>query len=212
MTVDAPNPELTDADQAWFGERVDGMLPELYGTACRLCGDQTRAEDLVSDAVTKAWEALPSLQDRDAFPGWIFRILSNTFISQSRTSRAKAEHTPLDTAGDDFSLFERLHQPILLWWGNPEMDFLNRLLREDLERAIDRLPEEFRTAVVMVDVQGMAYREVAELLEIPIGTVRSRLARGRSLLQETLWEHALEAGLREGPPPHDKERDLHDRE
>lgn len=212
MTVDAPRPELTDADQAWFGERVDGMLPELYGTACRLCGDQTRAEDLVSDAVTKAWEALPSLQDRGAFPGWIFRILSNTFISQSRTSRAKAEHTPLDTTGDDFSLFERLHQPILLWWGNPEMDFLNRLLREDLERAIDRLPEEFRTAVVMVDVQGMAYREVAELLEIPIGTVRSRLARGRSLLQETLWEHALEAGLREGPPPHDKERDLHDRE
>ena len=82
----------------------------------------------------------------------------------------------------DFSLFERLHQPILLWWGNPEQEFLNGLLREDLQHALDLLPEQYRTAVVLVDIHEMRYSEVAECLGVPIGTVRSRLARGRGLL------------------------------
>lgn len=199
----APTAMLDQADRSWFGERIDTLLPELYGAALRLCGNRVAAEDLVADAVAKAWEALPSLQDREAFAGWIYRILNNTFISTTRTASARAEHEPLEAGGEDFSLFERIHQPILLWWGNPEIEFLNRLLREDLERAIHGLPDVFRTAVVMVDVQGLSYREAAELLGVPVGTVRSRLARGRSLLQEALWEHALEAGLRKSPSPHD---------
>ena len=204
-----------DVDRAWFAERVDALLPELYGRARRLCRHRTDAEDLVADAVARAWESLPSLEDRGAFRAWVFRILNNAFVSSCRTARANAEHEPLDTTGGEFSLFERLHQPILLWWGSsPETEFLNRLLREDLEQAIDRLPDPFREVVVLVDVQGLAYRDVAGLLDVPIGTVRSRLSRGRSLLQEALWEHGLEAGLVEGardPNPNDaSEKRAHD--
>jgi RNA polymerase sigma-70 factor, ECF subfamily len=194
----------TGMDQDWFAREVEELLPDLYGTALRLCRERADAEDLVAETIAKAWAALPSLQRRSAFRGWLFRILSNTYVSSCRAARARPVHEPLDAA-DDFSLFERLHQPILLWWGNPELDFLNALLREDLARAIDGLPEAYRAAVVMVDVQGLAYREVAELLDIPVGTVRSRLARGRTLLQRALWEHALEKGLADGSPPRDDE-------
>jgi len=185
----------SEADRAWFGNRVEDLLPELYGRAVRLCRHRADAEDLVAEAVAKAWEALSSLEDREAFRGWVFRILNNTFVSNCRSARARAQHEPLDTTGSEFSLFDRLHQPILLWWGRPEIDFLNRILRRDLEQAIDGLADPFREVVVLVDVQGLAYREVAKLLDLPIGTVRSRLSRGRSLLQEKLWEHGLEAGL-----------------
>lgn len=207
MSIEIETPALTGADRKWFAENVEDALGQLFGTAVRLCGDRTEAEDLVADAVAKAWEALPSLEDRGRFRGWLFRILSNTFVSQRRCARAQATHEPLDTTVEEpFSLFERLHQPILLWWGNPELEFLNRLLGEDIKAAVDELPAGFRTVVVMVDVQGFAYREVAEILEIPIGTVRSRLARARGLLQKALWEHALEAGLRVGPHSSENER------
>ncbi len=86
------------------------------------------------------------------------------------------------------------------------MDFLNRLLREDIDRSIAELDAPFRSVVVMVDQQGMSYREVARTLDIPLGTVRSRLARARGRLQEKLWEHAVDAGLRQEPtPPHTDE-------
>jgi RNA polymerase sigma-70 factor, ECF subfamily len=194
----------TEMDREWFAGEVQDLLPDLYGTALRLCRERADAEDLVAETIAKAWAALPSLQQRSAFRGWLFRILSNTYVSVCRAARARPVHEALDATGD-FSLFERLHQPILLWWGNPELDFLNALLREDLARAIDDLPEAYRTAVVMVDVQGLAYREVAELLDVPVGTVRSRLARGRALLQRALWEHALDKGLAQGPAPRDDE-------
>lgn len=186
----------TEADRAWFAEQIDDLLPDLYGAAVRLCRDRTEGEDLVAEAVEKAWRALPSLRERSAFRGWVFRILNNAFLSQRRSLRSKVEQEPLDTTSE-FSLFERLHQPILLWWGNPETQFINRLLREDLERAIDALPDQYRVVVVLVEIQGLAYREVADLLDVPVGTVRSRLARGRSQLQEALWEHATEQGLRD---------------
>lgn len=191
-------------DRVWFGQQVEALLPELYGTAVRLCRDRTDGEDLVAEAIAKAWEALPGLRNRDVFRGWVFRILTNTFISQYRTTRSRSEAEPVDV--EEFSLFEHLHQPILLWWGNPERDFLNRLLRDDLVRAIDRLPDPYRAVVVLVDVREMAYREVATILDVPIGTVRSRLARGRSMLQRALWENAREAGLRSGSPLPDEEQ------
>lgn len=193
------------ADRTWFADQVEELLPALYGTALRLCRHQANAEDLVAEAVASAWEKLASLKDREAFRAWIFRILNNAFVSSCRTARANSQHEPLEAAGEDFSLFERLHQPFLLWWSNPEMTFLNRLLREDLGRAVDGLPDVFREVVVLVDVQGLSYREVAKLLDVPIGTVRSRLSRGRSLLQESLWEHGVEAGLTHGPPPTEQE-------
>ena len=117
-------------------------------------------------------------------------------VNMSQPAASKLLKDLEDVLG--ISLFERLHQPFLLWWGTPEQEFLNRLLREDLVRSIEALPELYRIVVVMADVQGFPYGEIACALEIPVGTVRSRLARGRALLQKALWEHACDAGLRIG--------------
>jgi RNA polymerase sigma-70 factor, ECF subfamily len=183
----------------WYCELVRSHLRELYATARRLTGNDADAEDLVAEAVARGWAHRDALADRGAFRGWIFRILTNAFISQKRKSDARPEHESYEEgehgADPSFSLFERLHQPFLLWWSNPEQAFLRRLLRDDLERAVDGLPEEFRAAVVLGDLQGFSYREIAESLDVPIGTVKSRLARGRSLLQRALWEQAKDAGL-----------------
>jgi RNA polymerase sigma-70 factor (ECF subfamily) len=199
LMADVATRPLSRTDQAWFADQVETLLPALYGTAVRLCRDRTDSEDLVAEAVAKAWEALPTLRNRHAFRGWVFRILTNTYLSQYRADHSRGEVEYLDAGAEEFSLFERVHQPILLWWGNPEQDFLNGLLREDLARAIDQLPDRCRAVVVLVDVQALSYREVSTALKIPVGTVRSRLARGRALLQKALWTNACEAGLRTGP-------------
>ncbi|MGH7537809.1 MAG: sigma-70 family RNA polymerase sigma factor [Gemmatimonadales bacterium] len=190
----------TPERRAWFEREVVAMLPDLYGAAMRLVKNEADAEDLAADAVAKAWLHLDELKEEASFRGWVFRTLTNTFLSRCRTQAVRGVEEPLDeeeglAAEASFSLFERLHQPVLLWWGNPEREFLNKLLREDLARALDGLSEAFRVVVLLADVQGLSYREIAAAVGVPIGTVRSRLARGRALLQQTLWAHAVDAGL-----------------
>jgi RNA polymerase sigma-70 factor (ECF subfamily) len=88
-----------------------------------------------------------------------------------------------------------LHQPFLLWFANPEQEFIDKLLREDLDRALAALPEHYRIVVVLADIEGLKYGEIAETLDVPIGTVRSRLARARCALQRMLWNVARDHGL-----------------
>lgn len=182
---------------ASFERSVQELLPDLMSAASRMTRNRADAEDLVAESVSRAWQHRESVRDASSFRGWLFRILTNAFISTRRSARTRVAFEPIDELSEleTFSLFERLHQPILLWWGNPEQDFLNRLLRSDLERAIDALPDAYRLAVVMVDLQGFSYQESASLLDVPIGTIRSRLARARSLLQKALWQHAQDAGI-----------------
>lgn len=191
---------LDDADRAYFERQVIGLLDALYGAALRLAKNRADAEDLVAEALAKSWKDLASLQDRGCFRGWIFRILTNTFLSGCRKRGTESIEALTEGCAEDeneqpFSIFERLHRPFLLWWGNPEQDFVNKLLRENLERALDALPEVFRVVVVLHDLEGFTYREVAAMLGAPIGTVRSRLSRGRSSLQKALWEQAKDYGL-----------------
>lgn len=183
--------------RSFFEEEVQRLLNRLYGTAVRLTRDGTEAEDLVAEALAKAWAKVDQLQDRQSFEKWIFRILVNTFLSDRRRRRELPAGDRIEEADgtDGFSLFARLHQPFLLWWGNPEQDFLNKLLREDIEEALDRLPEAFRVAVILVEIHGLSYAEAAETLDVPIGTVRSRLNRGRAMLQRSLWRQAGQLGI-----------------
>lgn len=187
----------TGDDRLWFEHAVVGILPDLVGTARRFATNPADAEDLVAEAIAKAWLGLGSLRERDRFRGWIFRILTNLFLSERRARKSRPEGEPLGEDGAEFSLFAQLHQPFLLWWGNPEQEFLDKLVREDLTRAIEALPEGFRVVVVLADIRGFSYHAIAETLAVPVGTVRSRLARGRALLQRALWEHACDAGLRD---------------
>ncbi|WP_209473678.1 sigma-70 family RNA polymerase sigma factor [Billgrantia antri] len=187
--------------RAWFEQRLAPLMDRLYGTALRLTRNPADAEDVVAEAVTKAWTQLDHLRDPQHFEGWLFHILSNTFVSEWRRRRCRPQAAGSDTAepaeldSATFTLFQQLHQPFLLWWGSLEEQFFNGLLQEDLERALDALPDAYRVAIVLVEVQGYTYEEVANLLGIPLGTVRSRLSRARSQLQKRLWEQAKEAGI-----------------
>ncbi|MGH2708269.1 MAG: sigma-70 family RNA polymerase sigma factor, partial [Actinomycetota bacterium] len=146
-----------DDDRLWFEHAVVGILPDLVGTARRLATNPADAEDLAAEAIAKAWLGLGSLRDRDRFRGWIFRILTNLFISGRRARKSRPEEGPLGEDSAEFSLFGQLHQPFLLWWSNPEQEFLDKLVREDLTRAVESLPETFRVVVVLADIQGFSY-------------------------------------------------------
>jgi RNA polymerase sigma-70 factor (ECF subfamily) len=183
-----------------FETRVLAILGPLQGVARRLTRNDADAEDLVAESVTRAWRARESLAEETAFRAWMFRILHNTFISERRKALARPQQELLvDDSGEideaGFSIFERLHQPFLLWFSTPEQEFVDKLLREDLDRALSELPEHYRLPVLLADVEGLKYGEIAETLGIPIGTVRSRLARARCALQKSLWNVARERGL-----------------
>lgn len=200
----APRRELFEA-------RIEQLMDRLYGTALRLARDPNDAEDVVAETIAKAWSRLDDLRDMEQFESWLFRILNNTFINTCRRRRCRQDRevsvdedgreTLADTTG--FSLFQQLHQPFLLWWATPEEDFLNGLLRDDIQQALDSLPDTFRVVVVLVDIQGYTYEQTAIQLGVALGTVRSRLNRGRGLLQKALWRQARDAGLN-APIPQDQ--------
>lgn len=184
-----------------FEKQVLALVGSMHGVARRLTRNDTDAEDLVAETVARAWKALDSLESDAAFRAWIFRILHNTFIDERRRADARPQCESMDSEDPDeadaaFSIFEQMHQPFLLWFSNPEQEFLDRLLREDLERALATLPEHQRVVVILADLEQFNYSEIADTLGIPVGTVRSRLARARSALQKLLWEQARAYGLR----------------
>lgn len=189
-----------------FETLVMGLLGPLQGVARRLTCNDADAEDLVAETITRAWRALDSLESEAAFRSWIFRILNNTFISELRRAGARPRLESIDcedTEGDEieFSLFEQMHQPFLLWFSNPEQEFLDKVLREDLDRALATLPEHHRVVVILSDLEEFSYGEIAEALGIPIGTVRSRLARARAALQKLLWQQANDYGVKNTADP-----------
>jgi RNA polymerase sigma-70 factor (ECF subfamily) len=200
---------MPDASElkAWFSQRIEENSDSLYSLAHRLTRNSADAEDLVADAVAKAWAALPALEDRHRFRPWIFRILHNRFISDYRKKAARpvetgyAESMHSDDDEEVASLLIRQPDEFLNWWANPERAFANDLLGKDIVAAIELLPESFRVTVVLINVEGLSYDETAEVLGVPPGTVRSRMRRGRTLLQKALWQHAKDAGLITGNAP-----------
>jgi RNA polymerase sigma-70 factor (ECF subfamily) len=180
-----------------FEREVLAMLGPLQGVARRLTHNEADAEDLVSETIVRAWRARDSLSQEGAFRAWTFRILNNTFISEYRKALARPyEEAFIESEGCEenapFSAFEQLHQPFVLWFSNPEQEFLEKLRREEIDRALAELPEHYRVVVVLADLEELKYSEIAETLDIPVGTVRSRLARARSALQVSLWALARE--------------------
>ena len=191
----------------FFESAVSRIMDRLYGTAMRFTRNPSDAEDLMAESLEKAWNNLDRLQDRNSFDGWMMRILSNTYISQWRRQKSYDEIFDEDLCTADLddrnSLYAKLHQPFLLWWGTPEQTFINDLLVEDIERALDAISDAYREVVVMVEILGFTYKETSESLEVPIGTVRSRLNRGRRVLQDALWQNAQDAGIVTHSSPHE---------
>ena len=184
---------MGDADtKAFFGHGIEENIDALYSVALRLARNGADAEDLVAETVAKAWSAIDTLSDRDRFRPWLFRILHNTFISAYRKQSVRpveASYSEGECEDDDLAtLLNEQSDDFLVWWSNPEHEYFNNLLGEQLLAALDRLPESFRTVVILVNVEGFTYDETAEVLGIAPGTVRSRMKRGRTLLQKALWQ------------------------
>jgi len=170
------------------------FLDPLYRTALRMTRSEADAEDLVQETYIRA------LRFRDQFtPGtnlkaWLFRILTNTFINTYRRRQSQPEFTELDDV-DEFSLYKRMSDLRAASSSpDPETEFLNGIVDSEVKDALTELPEKFRQ-VVLLDVEGFSYKEIAEMLDIPIGTVMSRLHRGRKFLQKRLLDLAQERGI-----------------
>ncbi|MGW8248903.1 MAG: sigma-70 family RNA polymerase sigma factor [Acidiferrobacterales bacterium] len=195
--------EIVDI-KTWFSARIEENTDSLFSLAHRLTRNTADAEDLVAESVAKAWTGLDSLEDRERFRPWIFRIMHNTFISHYRKRSVRPKETLYDenpgvNEKEEISnLLIKQPDEFLSWWANPEREFVNSLLGEDIFNAIEGLPESFRIAVQLINVEGLSYDETAEILGVPSGTVRSRMKRGRTLLQKILWEHAKDAGIISG--------------
>jgi len=189
---------MTEDDlKTFFSRGVEENMDALYGTALRLTRMGADAEDLVAEAVSKAWAAIGTLEDRQKFRPWIFRILHNCFISKYRRDVARPAGTAIDE-NDDEALAALLNdQPdeFLVWWANPERQFFNNMLGSAIMAAINDLPDAFRMTIILVNVEGLTYDETAEALGVPPGTIRSRMKRGRTMLQKALWEQARDAGF-----------------
>ncbi|HLE31461.1 MAG TPA: sigma-70 family RNA polymerase sigma factor [Bacteroidota bacterium] len=190
--------QLTQHQREELKHLVLPLLDDLERFALSLCRREDVAEELVAATIASACESFGRLRDTTRVKQWLFRILSNKFLSDCRKQSRHKEIALTDSLDDgiqQFSLFEAVSQPFLLWWGNPERELISRIVDEDIRNALDSLPVDFRVAVVLCDVEGQTYEEIAEILKIKLGTVRSRIARGRSLLQKKLWHHAQDLGL-----------------
>jgi RNA polymerase sigma-70 factor, ECF subfamily len=167
-------------------------LDALYSAATFLTRDTREAEDLVQETFLKAYRFFHRYKPGTNCKAWLFRILTNTHINRRRSANRGLTYVDnVDVEVDDANPIAE-HS---VFYRDPEAGYLHALVHEDVRAAVDALPEDFRLPVVLVDLQDFAYKEVAEMMDCPIGTVMSRLHRGRKLLQKSLRDRAVEAGI-----------------
>jgi len=169
-------------------------LDALYRTALRMTRSEADAEDLVQETYIRAFRFRDQFTLGTNMKAWLFRILTNTFINTYRRKTAQPEVTDLDGI-DEFSLYRRMADDRAASTSpDPEAELLNSVVDTEVTDALEELPEKFRTTVLL-DVEGFSYKEIADMLAIPIGTVMSRLHRGRKFLQKRLYDLARERGI-----------------
>ena len=178
-----------------FAEDAASHLDALYAVACRLTRNPTEAEDLVQDALVKAMRAKDQFQPGTNLKAWLFRILTNTFINSYRAKQRRPMETDLDDV-EDMYLYRRIGAfESALASRSAEDQLMDVFTDDEVKAALDALPVNFRLPVLLADVEGFSYKEIAEMLDIPIGTVMSRLHRGRKAMQKQLYEFARDRGL-----------------
>src|SRR2546428_12324110 len=177
-----------------FEAEALSFLDALYRTALRMTRSEADAEDLVQETYIKAFRFREQFTPGTNLKAWLFRILTNTFINSYRRRQTQPEMTELDDVSE-FDLYRKMAAArTASSAGDPESEFLGQIVDSEVKDALGELPEKFRT-VVLLDVEGFSYKEIAEMLAIPIGTVMSRLHRGRKFLQQRLYDLARERGI-----------------
>jgi RNA polymerase sigma-70 factor (ECF subfamily) len=172
-------------------------MDALYGAALRLTRSPRDAEDLVQDTYLKAFRFFDTFERGTNIKAWLFKILTNTFINKYRRKvkeREIAEAPPEDIVLDRFLSTEQVRA-----LQEPERDFFGKLLSDEVVEALDQVPVDFRMVVILADIQDFSYKEIAEIVGCPVGTVMSRLFRGRRILQNQLYEYAIKEGVIQPP-------------
>jgi RNA polymerase sigma-70 factor (ECF subfamily) len=178
-----------------FEELALPHLGALYRFVMKLTGDAHAAEDLVQEAYLRAMKRFSSLRDPDRTKAWLFQIISRLAIDRHRSTRREVPLPPLEEL-DRFSLYDLIWEEDPLPYSNRlHEDFLGHFRDEEIRAALLALPELYRVPLVLVYAEEMSYRELADVLGCPVGTVMSRLHRGRKLLERGLWEYAKQRGL-----------------
>ena len=183
------------ADQAEFESMAMPFMDQLYSHALRLTKNSSDAEDLVQETYLKGYRAFSSFKEGTNLRAWLFRILTNSFINNYRKKQRGFDEEDFDEI-DDMYLHRRLGSIQNSTLGMSAEDMLfERLTEDEIKDAVENLPTQYREVVLLADVQGFSYKEIAEILEIPNGTVMSRLHRGRAKLQKVLLDFASKRGL-----------------
>lgn len=180
-------PHSAPPDREGFEREVLVHLDAVYRTALRLSGDPVEAEDLAQDTMLKAFRSWHQYQTGTNAKAWLLTILRNTFINQLRRTRQRPATVDV-TEVEAYTVFRDVQEV------DPAGAFFDRLVDDDVLRAIDALPVDFREVLVLSDVEGLTYAEIAAAIAAPVGTVKSRLFRARQSLQRALHAYAVEAG------------------
>jgi RNA polymerase sigma-70 factor (ECF subfamily) len=183
------------ADQETFSEQAMPHMGSLYTAALRMTRNPADAEDLVQDTYLKAYRGFGGFQEGTNLKAWLYKILTNTFINNYRAKKRRPEESDVEDV-EDLYLYRRLGGGVAETAGrSAEDELLDHLTESEIKDALEALPEQFRIAVLLGDVEGFSYKEIAEILDIPIGTVMSRLHRGRKALQKRLYDFGRQRGL-----------------
>jgi RNA polymerase sigma-70 factor, ECF subfamily len=189
-------PQAPAMDRAELEKRFEveamPLLPGLYSAAYRLTRNAADAEDLVQETYLRAFRSFHQFQPGTNLKAWLYRILTNTFINSYR-KRQREPQTISDDEIEDWYLYSKMSDEG--FEPSAETAVLENLPDEDVQEALSSLPEQFRIAVLLADVEGFSYKEIAEITGVPIGTVMSRLHRGRKALEKRLWDVVKERGL-----------------
>jgi RNA polymerase sigma-70 factor, ECF subfamily len=199
--------ELTPAErEARFSAEALPYLDQLYSAALRYTRNPADAEDLVQETFAKAFAAFHQYRPGTNLRAWLYRILTNTYINAYRKRQRRPDEVSADVQTEDgeFSLYDRIAEAT----ARPaEVEVLERLTDDEVKTALADLPEQYRMAVYLADVEGFSYAEIAEIMDSPIGTVMSRLHRGRGALGRALYDYAVRRGLVPEPDGDDADAD-----
>jgi RNA polymerase sigma-70 factor, ECF subfamily len=195
--ADASPVDLTEDERRRFQADALPLLDSLYGAALRMTRNPQDAEDLVQETMLRAYRAFDRFEAGTNLKAWLFRILTNAYINTYRKRQREPQKVSADEV-EEFDLYQELKSHDTQFEATPESIVLDSLVDSDIIDAIEDLPEQFRLAVVLSDIEGFSYAEMAEIMDVPMGTVMSRLHRGRKALQKRLWELARDRGIVKG--------------